>query len=151
MFHKCKKISQYLLSRFRRFFRRFSHFLIPERQQRDCPQNIVIMRDGALPHITRAVQIFLTSHFTEIRIISRYFRTAWPPRLPDLTSCDFWLHEFLKYSESKDQCQTICDRKDSIRFNLRSISQDNLRIALENIIFRMECVIDNGRGIIEHA
>lgn len=95
----------------RRYLNMLSNFLIPELQQRGCLQNIVFMQDGAPPHITRAVRTFLTSHFTEDRIISRYFQTLWPPRSPDLTPCDFWLWGFLKDSVSKDRCQTISDLK----------------------------------------
>ncbi|GFU26238.1 uncharacterized protein TNCV_5106491 [Trichonephila clavipes] len=54
------------------------------------------MQDGALPHITRCVTDVLEHHFTEERVISRQFHHLWPPRSPDLNSCDFWLWGHLK-------------------------------------------------------
>ncbi|GFX70494.1 uncharacterized protein TNCV_4474281 [Trichonephila clavipes] len=54
------------------------------------------MQNGAPPHITRCVKDVLKHHFTEERVISRQFRHLWPPRLPDLNPCDFWLWGHLK-------------------------------------------------------
>ncbi|KFM75033.1 hypothetical protein X975_05140, partial [Stegodyphus mimosarum] len=57
---------------------------------------MIFMRDGTPPHVAVQVQQILRQKFTTERVISRYFRTAWPPRSPDLTPCDFWLWGYLK-------------------------------------------------------
>ena len=54
------------------------------------------MQDGAQRHIGYSVQHVLRQHFSDSRMISRVFRTAWPQRSPDLNYCDFWLWGFLK-------------------------------------------------------
>ncbi|GFV13635.1 catalase [Trichonephila clavipes] len=70
--------------------------IIPDLQARQCLSRITFMQDGAPPHITRCVTDVLKHHFTEERVISRQFRHLWPPRLPDLNPCDFWLWGHLK-------------------------------------------------------
>ncbi|GFS52243.1 uncharacterized protein TNCV_4849791 [Trichonephila clavipes] len=49
-------------------------------------------------HTLDCVQQFLWQHFTNDRVISRAFPTAWPPRSLDLNPCDFWLWRYLKKS-----------------------------------------------------
>ena len=66
-------------------------YVIPTLQQRGCQQETIFMQDGAPPHIAIPVQQLLRQAFTDARVISRCFSTAWPPRSPDLTPCDFWL------------------------------------------------------------
>ncbi|GBL84603.1 hypothetical protein AVEN_191069-1 [Araneus ventricosus] len=64
-------------------------FVIPQLQQRGCLQDIIFMHDGAPPHSDRRVKQLLRQHFKDARVISRHFPTAWPPRSPDITFCDF--------------------------------------------------------------
>lgn len=55
------------------------------------------MQDGAPPHIGHWVQhILWLFFFSDGRIIGRAFPMAWPQKLPDLNSCDFWLWSYLK-------------------------------------------------------
>ncbi|GFT50973.1 uncharacterized protein TNCV_1174031 [Trichonephila clavipes] len=65
--------------------------IIPDLQARQCLSLIIVMQDGAPPHITRYVKDFLKHHFTEERVISCQFRHLWPPQSSDLNPCDFWL------------------------------------------------------------
>ncbi|GBM59222.1 hypothetical protein AVEN_240408-1 [Araneus ventricosus] len=70
--------------------------LIPALQQRVCVDSTIFVQDGAPPYIVTPVKQLLNLHFENYRIISRHFQTAWPPRLPDLNPCDFWLWGYLK-------------------------------------------------------
>ncbi|GBL88979.1 hypothetical protein AVEN_255144-1 [Araneus ventricosus] len=70
--------------------------LIPALQQRGCVDSTIFMQDGAPPHIATPVKQLLNLHFGNDRTISCHFPTAWPPRLPVLNPCDFWLWGYLK-------------------------------------------------------
>ncbi|GBM46206.1 hypothetical protein AVEN_270216-1 [Araneus ventricosus] len=60
------------------------------------PSGIIFMQDDAPRHIDRRVKKLLRQHFIDAPVISRNFPTAWPPRSPEITPCDFWLWSFLK-------------------------------------------------------
>lgn len=81
-----------------RYLHMLQTFVVPQLQQRQCLTEMVFMQDGAPSHSGRAVQQFLRQHFTDDRVISRYFHMAWLPRSPDLTQCDFWLWGYLKFN-----------------------------------------------------
>ncbi|GFT82384.1 uncharacterized protein TNCV_2388811 [Trichonephila clavipes] len=75
----------------RRYKNMLENFVAPQMLQHQCLDSITFMQDGAPPHIRICVQQSLRQHFTNDRVISRAFPTAWPPRSPDLNPCDFWL------------------------------------------------------------
>ncbi|GBN09994.1 hypothetical protein AVEN_250132-1 [Araneus ventricosus] len=60
-------------------------FVIPQLQQSRCLQDIIFKQDGVPPHINRRVKQLLRQHFTDARVISRHFPTAWPSRSPYIT------------------------------------------------------------------
>ncbi|GFV38715.1 uncharacterized protein TNCV_4420831 [Trichonephila clavipes] len=72
----------------RRYKNMLENFVAPQMLQHQCLDSITFMQDGAPPHIGLCVQQFLWQHFTNDRVISRAFPTAWPPRSPDLNPCD---------------------------------------------------------------
>ncbi|GBN97941.1 hypothetical protein AVEN_72146-1 [Araneus ventricosus] len=88
-------------------------FVMRQLQQRGCLRDIIYMQDGAPPHIDRRVKQLLRQHFTDSWVISRHFPTAWPPRSPDITPCDFWLG-FLKDNIYCKRPASLPDLKDSI-------------------------------------
>ncbi|GFW61369.1 uncharacterized protein TNCV_4136871 [Trichonephila clavipes] len=53
------------------------NFVAPQMLQHQCLDSITFMQDGAPPHIVLCVQQFLRQHFTNDRVISRAFPTAW--------------------------------------------------------------------------
>ncbi|GFU75430.1 uncharacterized protein TNCV_2861461 [Trichonephila clavipes] len=65
--------------------------------------------------------------FTDTRVISRSFPTAWPPRSPDLRHCDFWLWGFLKDKVYRECLTTTLDLKNSILRHINNIHVDSLR------------------------
>ncbi|GBL74718.1 hypothetical protein AVEN_243593-1 [Araneus ventricosus] len=64
-------------------------FVISQLQQCGCLQDIIFMQDCAPPHIDRRVKQLPRQHFTDARVISRHFTTAWPPRSLDITPATF--------------------------------------------------------------
>ncbi|GBL82308.1 hypothetical protein AVEN_252474-1 [Araneus ventricosus] len=124
-------------------------FVIPQLQQRGCFQDIIFMQDGAPPHIDRRVKQLLRQHFTDARVISRHFPTAWPPRSPEFTPCDFWLWGFLKDNIYRKRSASFPDLKDSIRRYVLDIPVDSLRSAVENMALRLEHIVEHEGGHIE--
>lgn len=114
------------------------NFTIPQLQQRGCLDSTIFMQDGAPPHIGLRVQRVLRQHFSNSRMISRAFPTAWPPRSPDLTPCDFWLWGFLKGVVYQGHVSDIATLKDRITLHVRQINSDMLRAAVENVVHRMQ-------------
>ncbi|GBO02562.1 hypothetical protein AVEN_37061-1 [Araneus ventricosus] len=72
------------------------------------------MQNGAPPHVHRSVKQVLRQSFTNERVISPGFPTAWPPRSPDLTPCDFWLWGFIKDQVYRKQPATVFHLKGSV-------------------------------------
>ena len=106
------------------------------------------MQDRVPPHIGLCVQQFLRQHFTNDRVISRAFRTIWPPRSPDLNPCDFWLWGYLKNLVYRGSLVTLGDLKDSITLHVRNISNDQLRSAVEQAVHRLQILqLEEGNHI----
>ncbi|GBM43708.1 hypothetical protein AVEN_60513-1 [Araneus ventricosus] len=82
-------------------------FVTLELQQRNRLQDTIFMQNGAPPHIHRSVKQVSPQTFTNERVISRGFPTAWPPRWPDLTPCDFWLWGFVKDQVYREHCHIL--------------------------------------------
>lgn len=125
------------------------NFVVPQLQQRGCLDSTTFMQDGAPPHIGRQVQRLLREHFSDSRIISRAFPTAWPPRSPDLNPCDFWLWGFLKSVVYQGHVPDIATLKDRITLHVRQITSDMLRVAVENVVQRMQFLEHHNGGHIE--
>jgi hypothetical protein len=134
----------------KRYLHMLETFVVPQLQQRQCLTETVFMQDGAPPHIGRAVQQLLRNHFTDDRVISRYFHMAWPPRSPDLTPCDFWLWGYLKSNVYRGGVANLNDLKDRITQHVRNITPDALHSAVEHVAHRLDCVLQLNGGHVEH-
>ncbi|KFM73374.1 hypothetical protein X975_20478, partial [Stegodyphus mimosarum] len=86
---------------------------------------------------------------TTKRVISRYFPTAWPPRSPDLTPCDFWLWGYLKSKVYQGVVQSLAMLKDNMSRTVREIPADMLLSAVVHTVHRMQYVVHNNRSHIE--
>ncbi|GBL77387.1 hypothetical protein AVEN_41801-1 [Araneus ventricosus] len=124
-------------------------FVIPQLQQCGCLQDIIFMQDGPPPHIDRRVKQLLRQYFTDVRVISRHFPTAWPPRSPVIIPCDFFSWGFLKYNIYGKRPASLPDPKDSIRRDVHDIPADSLRSAVENVVLRLEHIVEHEGGHIE--
>ncbi|GBO27039.1 hypothetical protein AVEN_18024-1 [Araneus ventricosus] len=124
-------------------------FVVPHLQQRRCLQDIIFMQEGGPPHIDRRVKQLLRRHFTDARVISCYFPAAWPSRSPDITPYDFWLWGFLKDNIYPKRPAPLPDLKDSIRRHVLDTPADSLRSAVENMVLRLEHIVEHEGGHIE--
>ncbi|GFU26599.1 uncharacterized protein TNCV_1837271 [Trichonephila clavipes] len=136
----------------RRYKNMLENFVAPQMLQHQCLDSITFMQDGAPPHIGLCFQQFLRQHFTNDRVISRAFPTAWPPRSPDLNPCDFWLWGYLRNLVYRGRLITLADLKDSITPHVRSISVDQSRSAVEQTIHRLQILhLEEGNHIEQHS
>ncbi|GBL77713.1 hypothetical protein AVEN_152932-1 [Araneus ventricosus] len=99
------------------------------------------------PHIDCRVKQLLRQHFTDARVISRHFPTGRLPRSPDTTPCDFW--GFLKENIYRKRPESLPDLKDSIRRHVLDIPADSLRSAVENMVLRLEHIVEHEEEHIE--
>ncbi|GBN31555.1 hypothetical protein AVEN_252176-1 [Araneus ventricosus] len=81
--------------------------------------------------------------------MSRHFSRAWPPFSPDITPCDFWLWGFLKDNIYRKRPASLPDLKDSIRHHFLDIPADSLRATVENMVLRLEHIVEHEGGHIE--
>ena len=106
------------------------------------------MQDGTSPHIGLRVQRMFRQNFSDNRMISRPFPMVWPPRFPDLTSCNFWLWGFFKGFVYQGYVSDITTLMDRITLHVRQINSDMLRAAVENVMHRMQFLkFTNGADI----
>jgi hypothetical protein len=57
------------------------------------------------------------------RLISRFGDVPWPPRSPDLSSCDFFLWGYLKGRAYTHKSGNLNELKDAIRKEVLTIDQ----------------------------
>ncbi|GBO27520.1 hypothetical protein AVEN_245013-1 [Araneus ventricosus] len=112
-------------------------------------QDIIFVQDGTLPDIDRRVKQLLRQHFTDAQVISRHFPIAWPPRSPDVTPCDFWMWGFLKDNIYSRRPAPLSDLKDSFWRHVLDIPTDSLHSAVENMVLRLECIVEHEGGRFE--
>ena len=105
-------------------------------------------QDGAHPQVDRRVKKLLRHHFAVTWVISHYFTTAWPPCQISPPSAFGQIFSEGQYQPSKS---SICvpDLKDSIRSRILDIPADSFRSTSENMIPRLQNIVDYDRGHIE--
>ena len=74
-----------------RYIHMLNTFLRPQmkRQRVHNMQNVYFQQDGATPHTARLSMDVVRRMFPG-RVFSRFRDIPWPPRSPDLTTCDFF-------------------------------------------------------------
>ncbi|GBM88945.1 hypothetical protein AVEN_146637-1 [Araneus ventricosus] len=108
------------------------------------------MQDGTPPHIATPPQQLLNLHFGNVRIISRHFSTAWPPRSSDLNPCDFWLWGYLQDVVYGDPIANLAELKNRIAQHIHCITTETLRSVVEHAALRFQLIGENGGQHIEH-
>ena len=84
------------------------------------------------------------------RLISRNGDVQWPPRSPDLSSCDYFLWGYLKSKVFETRPATIQDLKVWIQKEIRAITPAVLRRVSENFRSRLtQCLQNDGRHFPE--
>lgn len=98
-------------------------------------------QDGATAHTARETIAYLEQFFPG-RIISR---ELWPPRSPDLTSCDSFLFAHLKNRVYRNRLHTLEELQDAIRNEIIYLN-NNVQILInvsENMKRRVQLCLEN--------
>lgn len=133
-----------------RYLNMLNDHLLPELRRVRKVRSTIFMQDGAPAHILNGVKQFLTQHFGD-RIISRHFPNFWPPRSPDLNPCDYWLWGYLQSKvyqriPPKDKNELIL----RIREAIRNITKEMTAAAIDNVLKRLQAVVDERGGHFQH-
>lgn len=127
-----------------RYHNLVTDFLIPKVNEMNVA-NLYFQQDGATCHTTRPNMEILRQKFPG-RVISRYGDVEWPARSPDLSPLDFFLWGYLKGRIYRDNPIDITQLKAAIETEIRSIGQEMLIRAMDNLRHRAEiCVRSRGR------
>jgi len=131
-------------------------FLRPQkkRQRLHNMQNVYFQQDGATPHTAR-LSIDVLRRMFPGRVISRFGDTPWPPRSPNLTTCDFFLWGYLKSHVYTHKPRTLSDLKEAIREEVATIDREMVERVYVDFLRRLEnCIQESGHhlpDIIVHS
>jgi hypothetical protein len=75
------------------------------------------------------------------RVVSLHEAVPWPPRLPDLSPCDFFLWGYLKAAVFKHRPRTLDQLKEAIQEEIEGLSPDMLVRVMENFQERLHTCI----------
>ena len=102
-----------------------------------------------LPHFARIVRAFLNERYPN-QWIGRQSPITWPPNLPDLTSADFYLWEYLKNVCFEQQPMTREDMMERIRRACAAIPQNVLLSTVRHFLRRIQLCIETNGDIFEY-
>jgi hypothetical protein len=127
------------------------HHVIPQLKHKRVMRSVVFQHDGAPPHFAKGVREYLTEKFTEGRVIGRGFPQHWPARSPDLSPLDYWFWSMVKnrtyHNNSPESLEVL---KQRIVEEIEKITIDELWNAVSHLLYRVELVIEENGGLIEH-
>lgn len=128
-----------------RYIEMVNTFFIPELQRRCIDrQHLWFQQDGAMAHTTSASMAVMRSLFPN-RLISRFGDVSWPPRSPDLSTCDFFLWGLLKSCVYETEHHTLDELKEAIRQQITKINGDLLESVENDFHKRLKhCIKENG-------
>lgn len=119
----------------------------------DLPLNIRrslwLMHDGASVHSTQNVKRYLDDTFPQ-RWIGRGSDVPWPPRSPDLTTCDFFLWGYVKERVYQEAFTNINNLKQAIRNAFQSIDRNMLLQVRRSFRDRIELCQERNGHQLEH-
>jgi len=127
-------------------------------QMNEDSEDFIIQQDWAPPHWNRDVRRFLDESLPQ-RWIGRVGKEDlalqfWPPRSPDLTTCDFFLWGFVKEAVCVPSLPTaLDDLKNRTTTAVNSVTQDILLRVWNEFNYRLDVTraAGGGRGgRIEH-
>lgn len=106
-------------------------FFVPELQRMNLLERSWFQQDGAPPHYAITVRQYLNEVFPNKWIgrgsVHLPAPLDWPPRSPDLTSCDNALWGIIKAKVSQQRYQTTEQLKDAVRTAFAAINRNLLR------------------------
>lgn len=112
----------------------------------DIRRRMYFMHDGAPAHFSLQVRQFLTNVYGE-RWIGRGGPIAWPPRSPDLNSCDYYLWGYMKSIVYRTPVNNLEDLEARVMMAAERIRNDpeELNRVSNSLLRRAEaCIRANG-------
>lgn len=122
---------------------------IPALQRRGIMSTCWFQQDGAGPHTANHVLEKLEEKFRG-RLISLKTPNEWPPHSPDLSPLDYFLWGTLKEHVYNPMPTTIDELKNSIRREMRLITQATCNNVIQNFRRRIRLISEKRGGHIEH-
>jgi len=125
-------------------------YLIPQLRRRCIDLNqLWFQQDGATAHTARSTMAVLRPLFPN-HVISRSGDILWPPRSPDLSTCDFFLWGYLKSRVFESKPRTLDELKASIQHQINLINSDLLEKVEASFKERLQhCVNENGHHLLD--
>jgi hypothetical protein len=99
----------------------------------------IFQEDGATCHTSCESLSRIHDVFTEERTVTK---RLWPPRSPDLSTCDFYLWGYLKGKVYANNPKTLEDLKENIRTEIRRIDTAELHRVYDNMLHCAQKCID---------
>lgn len=131
-----------------RYIHMLNTFFIPELRRRQInTRDVYFQQDGATAHTANASMDIVRRMFAG-RLISRFGDVPWPPRSPDLSSCDFFLWGYLKERVYVHKPRTLLELKEAITEEVRAIDLELLARVMDNFRRRIEnCIQEDGHHL----
>jgi len=105
-------------------------------------EKVWLKQDGATAHTARASMQVLREMFPG-RLISKSGYIPWSARSLDLTPCDFFLWEYVKFEIHKHRPRNLETLKEAIHTEIRRIHQVMLEKVMQTFSFHLKQYIDN--------
>ena len=115
--------------------------VIPALKQLDIFHTCIFQQDGAPAHTAKESQELLNNNFPD-RWIGKFGPLSWPPRSPDLTSCDNALWGIVKKRIHSANPHTREEVKEAARVAFQSITQDELANIHKRTWRRIDLCVD---------
>jgi len=104
---------------------------------------------GATAH-TASESVTIVRNMFSGHLISRFRDMPWPPRSPDLSTCDFFLWGYLKLHVYAHKPHTLNDLKEAIRQEIRPIDRQLLARVMGDFKKRLEnCIQSDSRHLTD--
>jgi hypothetical protein len=129
------------------------NFLWPQLVEKGAQDRIIFQQDGAPAHTSRHAMGRLKELFPDRLISQKGGNINWPPRSPDLSSCDFFLWGRIKEIVFQQNPKDRDDMKQCIREAFAQIEVDELKKVSNEFLTRCRLVASpaiNG-GAFEHT
>jgi len=124
-----------------------TEFVRPELTRRRKLSRTWFQQDGATSHTARETMNCLRRMFGS-RLISKNAETVWPPRSPDLSTCDYFLWGYLKSRVYKNKPRSLEQLKQAITRQAEAIPKTMLVRVYENFVVRLRnCIKKRGQHL----
>ena len=103
-----------------------------------------LQQNGAIAHNANESMTIVRNMFPG-HLISRFGDVPWPPRSPDLSTCDFFLWWYLKSRVYAHKPRMLNDLKEAILQEIRPIDRQLLARVMDDFKKRLEnCIQEDG-------